>query len=197
MSTVVIEISGPSAAQQAAIERLPRRFLEALRPEIDRTNEIVVGHIQAARLSRRGPETLGVRTNRLRLSARPTKAVIEGDSVNSTLGSNVLYAAPHEFGFADTVQVKAHTRKSRPRIASHTFNFTEFDWKRGQMRARVKRVKVTAQATETQVRAHSRKMNIPARAPFQRGIEDKVALYDQAVGRAADSVLASEGGNSP
>jgi hypothetical protein len=197
MSTVVIEISAPTPAQQAAIERLPRRFIEALRPEMDRTNEIIVGHIQAARLSRRGPETLGVRTNRLRLSARPSKAVIEGDSVNATLGSNVRYAAPHEFSFAGTVSVKAHTRKSKPRIATHTHNFTEFNWRSGKMVARVRRVKVKAKPTEMQVRAHSRKMNIPARAPFQRGIEDKVSLYDQAVGRAVDRAIASEGGATP
>ncbi len=73
-------------------------ILEAVRVTMDLQNELTVGHIQERKLSRRGSETLGVVTNRLRSSVRPAVARIRGSKVLSAIGSNVKYMGAHEYG---------------------------------------------------------------------------------------------------
>ena len=84
----------------------------ALCRAMDVENARTVGHIQKDYLSERGPMTLGVISNRLRGSIRASLAYSQGDAIQSGIGSNVVYAAAHEFGFDGEVPVKEHTRRN-------------------------------------------------------------------------------------
>jgi len=99
---IQITVSGDA---QAALKRLadPSQVLGALARTMDRENQYTVALIQRANLSypRTGPSVpdgLRVQTNRLRSSIRASKARFAGAGLESSIGSNVSYAAVHEFG---------------------------------------------------------------------------------------------------
>jgi phage gpG-like protein len=75
-------------------------------------------------------------------------------------GSNVKYFAIHEFGFQGEVQVKQHSR----RTVGQKFN------NRGKLTKRTtERMKKNLRnggSSGTMVRAHRRKLDVPARAPL-------------------------------
>lgn len=174
-ATFSITLSPKAKALLAAATAWPITLKGAIAAALDAQNELTTGHIQRTKLSVRGPQTLGVRTNRLRLSARPTKAIIAGDAILSSIGSNVAYAGVHEFGFKGKVPVAAFVR--------HQFSN---DQVRGQRRGFVARRKgERIQATGfARVRAHTRNVNFPARAMFRTGIEERQAKYAAALSRA-------------
>lgn len=88
-------------------------------------------------------QVLSVRTGTLRRSIN--RRIEAGpDGIFATVGTNVRYAAIHEYGFNGTSNVKAHTRK-----ITQAFG------------------KPLREAALQNVRAHSRKVNMPAR-PFLR-----------------------------
>lgn len=97
------------------------------------------------------PEGTRVQSNRLRSSVRATKTIVLPDRLESSIGSNVVYAAAQEFGIDDTVTVPAHTRT------------------RGKTR------------TQAAVKAHTMHMRLPARRMFQKGIEDRIDDYGPAI----------------
>ena len=70
---------------------------------------IAAGEAQRFYLSGPRPEILDVRTGRLRGSVA-TEVEVNGNDVTGRIGSNVPYAAFHEFGFFGDEQVRAHTR---------------------------------------------------------------------------------------
>lgn len=160
----------PDAVRRlASFRTMPERLPGVLVPIIDKRNEITTGYIQRFKMSIRGPNTLGVVTNRLRSSVRPSKAVAIHDRIISSIGSNVRYAGVHEFGFQGVVQVRAFTRRQ-----------VSNDILRGGARrgfvTRQRGEKVLASGL-ARVRAHQRRMNMPARAPIERGIDDNAVLY--------------------
>lgn len=161
-----------------------RHIIEAM----DLQNELTTGHIQAARLSRRGPETLGVRTNRLRLSLRPSKATHDGaTTVSSAIGSNVKYLRPHELGYQGPVQVKAHTRTYTPPRKHVALRMVRKDPSNPSNRS-----DQSPGPRQVQVRAHTRQVNIKERAPVRRGFADRVQPYGRAIAQAIAAAWAAE-----
>lgn len=170
-------------AAQAVLDRfqtLPQRVLVAIKRGMDYENQHTVAIIQRDFLSfpKQSPPTrdgLRVITNRLRGSVRATKAVISGSAVTASIGSNVQYAAAHEFGFSGRVNVPQHQRKI---IVGTAIAFTKS--------GRKKRIQVGGTTT---VRAHTRELNLPARRPFLRGImrnrDALVATVSQRIVEAA------------
>lgn len=71
--------------------------------------QAAAGTAQRLYLSGPRPEVLDVRTTRLRQSI-VTEVEVDGNNIIGRIGSNVPYAAFHEFGFFGTEQVRAHTR---------------------------------------------------------------------------------------
>jgi phage gpG-like protein len=144
------------------LREMPERMGREIARVMDRENEITVGHISERYLSRRGPRSLGVRTNRLRSSLRRSKARISGAlGVVSSIGTNVEYMGVHEFGFSGTVSVKSHTRRQ-----SHVFG------------------RALAQPIVSTVKAHDRQVDIPERAPIRRGIRDRMDDYVRSISNA-------------
>lgn len=96
-----------SADQIAKLKRcadeLPGQALAAIQRGVNRASQLVVAGIQEKRLTGQGPfpvseGRLGVRTNRLRSSLRATAAQTQDGEVTATIGTNVVYAAIHEYG---------------------------------------------------------------------------------------------------
>lgn len=196
--SAALQITLSPRAQQllAAAPAWPLALRGAIAAAMDKENELTTGQIQRRKLSVRGPQTLGVRTNRLRLSARPTKATVTADAILSSIGSNVKYAGVHEYGFTGSAPVKAYTRR-----APQGDRF-----KNGQggtiARLTLQRggIKPNARAQVSsgfaQVRAHTRKMNFPARAPFRTGIEERLPNYSAALSRAIVAVFTQPSGGA-
>jgi phage gpG-like protein len=166
-SEIRIQVDSNAAAILARLRRLPAAMLAAIAVALDAQNNLTLGYISATKLSQRGPTTLGVISNRLRSSVRVARAVILGQRVESAIGSNVRYAAAHEFGVHETVLVPAHKRR-----------IIAFDRYR---RTRGGRLVQTQSGIRGVVRAHAMRMNLPARAPFRTGIGERTEDYRAAI----------------
>lgn len=180
----------PEARQRLAqMKQFPARMAHAVAQEFDLQNEYTVGAIQEKRLSGKGPfpvseGRLGVVTNRLRTSLRRTKAVQSGGGLIGSIGSNVIYAGAHEFGFEGSVSVKSYTRKL---ASGDRFSINGAQVRRGTashiMGGNLKKVARTASGVAT-VKAHTRHMHVPERAPIRKGIEERLELYVEPLSNA-------------
>lgn len=149
---------------------------------LNRENQFTAAHVARTRLSQRGPETLGVLTNRYRNSLRPSQAEIIGDRVVSAIGTNVeSYPRAHEFGFSGDVTVRRHDR----RVFTHrtTGGGAAFNPTTGKITKQRKKKISLFNGTVT-VREHVRHMEIKARAPLSRGIAEREGNYSEAISRA-------------
>lgn len=185
MSAIEIRLTDTAAAITRQLATFPDRMGAAIFAAMDHENELTIGHIQAERLSRRGPETLGVVTNRLRSSIRKTNALWNGNRVDSSIGTNVEYAGVHEFGFDGDVNVRAHTRHVHLYRQGTLLLSKGLASIRARALGKTKIGKAVASGI-SQVRAHVRHMKIKARAPIQRGIRDRADNYSQAISRAIE-----------
>lgn len=189
---IAIQLSSTAEQALARCKRIPQILGPALAAAMDRENELTVGHISIKKLSQRGPETLGVVTNRLRSSLRRTKATVSGNSIASAIGTNVVYAGVHEFGFNGTVNVKGFTRK-RSRIKFDGKFISKATATAGGMLTKAGKLRKSANAskvdtTET-VRPFTRQMRVKARAPISKGIAERVQAYSDAISKAVTTTL--------
>jgi hypothetical protein len=95
----------------AVVGRIQDRagLARALVAGIDHENELTAGHIQEDYLSGpTGDHTLSVRTGLLRASVFCAPTVLAGEQLVGGIGSNVVYAAAHEFGVDKIVAVQSH-----------------------------------------------------------------------------------------
>lgn len=167
-----IQLTSNAAAITATLEEFPEKMARAIVKTMDKENEETVGVIAREKLSQRGPTTLGVVSNRLRLSVRKTSALVSGVDVVSSIGSNVKYAAAHEFGFTGVVQVKAHKR----RIIAH-------DRYRKHGRGFIK----TQSGIPGTIRAHSMKMNLPERSYIRSTLQERAPRYTEALSKGIEA----------
>lgn len=174
---IAIKIDDNAEAVLRQVREFPARMARDIAAALDYQNELTVGYIQTHKLSHRGPKTLGVRTNRLRSSIRPTKATVHGNQVDSAIGSNVVYAGVHEFGIDKQVQVRAHTRKVPvgPSLALGK-RITARDVARASGKS--------GGARTIQVRAHAMHMKFPARRYIESSIEERIPAYTHAISSA-------------
>jgi hypothetical protein len=183
----------------------PSVIIPAVCAVLDQQNELTTGYIQEHMLSGPGKKdltTLAVQTGLLRRSAHPVKAKNYGGVILSGIGSNVVYAGAHEFGFNGTVNVKAHTRRNS---MADTFDFqgqavnrvtalragilsrkqaSQAAQDSGKYAFRSRKAKQLATGGTITVKAHSMHMNLPARRCFERGIEARIAEYGPALSAA-------------
>jgi phage gpG-like protein len=184
MNEVRIGFDGQTLKTIERLRTMNPRLLGASARGMSKATREIHGKITTERLTGQGPfpvsmHKLGVRTGQLRRTLRWTKAEISGNSVETTIGSNVRYAAAHEFGFEGTVPVKAHTRTRH--FSAKGKRLT----KAGALAQARKGQAVTGFVS--QVRAHSRKASIPERAPIRTGIEDHRDLMRQEIAGAVRS----------
>jgi len=159
MIDVTIKLDPQIAAIRARL-RDDRGMLRAVARAMDYQNDLTVSHIHERRMSQRGPDTLGVVTGRLRRSIRATRARVIGNAVQSSIGSNVRYMAPHEFGFDGIVNVAAYAKK---------------EYRKMVIFGRRRKIRLA----DKMVKAHKKHLRIRARAPIAMGIHDRTAVYAQ------------------
>ena len=155
--SVRIELTDNAKEIIRQVQDFPREMAQSVAQAMDRQNQLTIGHVQARKLSQRGPSTLGVVTNRLRGSLRATRAITSARAVESSIGTNVKYAGAHEFG------TKPYT--IRPRAGK----VLRFGTARGVVFARM-----------------VKHPGLPARRPIGSGIEERAANYSEALSKAIE-----------
>jgi phage gpG-like protein len=166
MIKITVKLDPRAQAVIAALGKGNERLDRAVAAAVNDENKLTVAAIMTEKLSRRGPATLGVISNRLRASIRATPAVITAGGVTASIGSNVRYAGVHEFGFEGNVRVRTHARR-----VTQVFG---------------RRLRP---ATVAIVPAHDRRMSVPARAYIRTTLADRFPAYLAAITRAAAAIL--------
>lgn len=158
MSLITIQIGDEVAA-------LARRYAAAapvvrslIARALDAENLDTVSYILETKLTAAGPRFLNVQSGRLRRSIVATRATVARDTIASAIGSNVRYAAVHEFGYKGEQRVKSFVRR----------NYRHANLRTG---GRLKRPVQTGTST---VRAFVRRVNYRARAPIKTGVTERV-----------------------
>lgn len=187
---ISIPITTNAEAALAQMQNLAPQLLAAVARTMDDENLLTIGHINAQRMTGKGPfpvseHKLGVRTGNLRRSLRASKTRLVGDSLVSTIGSNIVYAGIHEFGGvikhpprAGSVRLRTNQQgallrqKNNPSLAVFA----------GRRHKSAKEVAFTAGAHE---------VTMPARAPIATGIEDRRAAYGEAVSKTIEETWKS------
>ena len=118
------------------------RLRTDLRKVIERRTIMVQSAVKESKLT---GQALHVRTGTLRRSIN-RKIDETASGITATVGTNVRYAALHEYGFTGATTVKAHVRRAAAQMAAK----------------RSKRVGKAAGSIN--VREHVRQMNMPARS---------------------------------
>lgn len=172
---ISIQLTDNAAALLKDVQELPQRVSAAICAALDYQNELTIGEIQANQLSARGPETLGVVTGRLRQSIRRTNATATAGGVTSSIGTNVVYAAIHEYGYDDSEGVHSYIRRVKSR----------------DLRGKVDGKRQTLAKGVAYVRAHERRMHMPERSFIRRTIELNAPNYTARISNAV--VAAWEG----
>jgi phage gpG-like protein len=144
------------------LDDLPDRVRSAAKIGLARGLLYAVGVVQRKYLSGPRPAKLNVVTTRLRNSIS-SEVTDDGDNIKGVIGTNVVYAAYHEFGFSGVEHVKGFTRMVTP---LHGLGVEV--GKNGKLkRSRRPRPKV-AQA----VKAHDRKVNYKGRPFLRPGVKE-------------------------
>lgn len=192
---VDITIDDRASSEVLAMRNGNVRFARACVRGINRAAQEIVGIAVKESFTGKGPfpvsqNRLGVVTGRLRKSIRATRAMLNASTgeIEVSFGSNVKYFAIHEFGMTGTQQVKGHVRRL---TGAQSF-------RRGKLTKKssnnLKSVLQRGGKTTANVRPHSRKVDVPARAPLGtvlRGVRTN-NLFNDRIG----SELAAEIRNS-
>lgn len=123
--------------------------------------------IQARVKEKLSGEVLHVRTGTLRRSINREVRYAGHGLIEGIVGTNVEYAAIHEYGFHGTETVRAHVRKIREHSKMYLFGTasgmarTEMRWKRGKLTGGIANVK-----------EHSRTVNMPERSFLRSTLKD-------------------------
>ncbi len=179
-SAVIIELSPQAAALLRAAPQWPQAMARAIAAGMDYENELTIGYAQRTKMSQRGPTTLGVVTNRLRSSLNRSAAEISGNSVTSTIGSNVSYARAHEEGFDGNVTVRAQTRRVFSYGGSGTKTFKQLS-RTGRIVTRTR--KPTATSGTVQVRSFQRHMVVKQRSFIRSSLIERAPDYGRTLSR--------------
>jgi hypothetical protein len=192
-----IKISSNSSKVMSRIREAPAAVRKAIAEAMNRENENTVRHTIKNRLSGVGPypvdqHRLGFVTRKLGQSVRWTPATVSGPVIASSIGASVRYAAAHEFGLSGRVRVRSHMRdlgrqfqQGARIIGARSAARQGLLTKSGKVRKRASLVELHAtRRDQVRVKAHHMRMDIPARAPIQHGIKDRLEAYGLRISKA-------------
>jgi phage gpG-like protein len=178
-----IEVDSATREKIAQLQTLPQRTLNAIARAMDQENQLTIGEIKTKHLTGNGPfpvdeHRLGRVTGRLRGSINASESQINGNQVDSSIGSNVKYAAIHEFG--GTIPIPARKQTIRHKVDARgnlvkqltNSNLLVFG------NADAKRVR------ETTVSVAAHEIEMPERAPIRTGIDECKPNYTRSIGAA-------------
>lgn len=158
---IIINVDPSAQELLSGLHSLPDRVSVAIAAAIDQENQFTIGYIQERKLSQRGSTTLAVRSGRLRGSVRATTPRITGKSITTSIGTNVKYAAVHEFGTAPYI-IRPKNKKALRFSVGTAFHFAK----------------------------QVRHPGFLARRMFQTGVEERRSDYTEAITTAVKEVLA-------
>ena len=197
-----IELTPSAQAILAQIQKFPRRMQVGIVRAMNTENESTVSTTIEKRLNESADlpgviKWLRRRSGKLQRSIRRGKegniseaARIEGDTVYSSIGTNVRYAGIHEFGW--TGVVPAHIRRRFKKVSllgqfaplRRTF--------RGIVGAtRRKAVRVEARGADIFVKA-SKTKTIPSRPFLSTSIQERIPQYSAALSKAIEDAWVRE-----
>ena len=191
--SVQVQITLTKEAEQIVrkLQTLPVAVMKAIAAGMDKANQFAVGRIQKDHLTGTGPfpvelHKLGKRSSRLLGSVNASPAVVEGETVRSGIGSNVSYAAIHEFGG------RIHKERSTKfvRLKTDARGNLVRNLKGGAIFAKKKHNRF--KSVRAVVPQHD--INIPERAPFRTGIAEAAPDYRREISRA---IIAAMKGDAP
>jgi phage gpG-like protein len=185
---VKIELTPEAESRIAGLQSLPVRVVQAVSSAMKNENDLTLSHIQREHLNGVGPfppeqHRLGRRTGRLVHSINASAPVINGNNVDSAIGSNVIYAAIHEFGgrikkpaHQQKVRLKTDARGNLVRQLGHSnlATFAGADEKR---------------ARESTVNVGAHDIEMPERAPIRTGIGERKPSYARSISAAIVSAF--------
>ena len=182
---LTIQLSESSQRVLRQLSAFPQEMAIAVTQAMDVENQLTISHLIRMRLTGRGPfppeqHRLGVVTGLLRRSVRATPAQLLGKEVRSSIGTNVKYAAVHEFG-------GTFTRTSKPGSVR-----LRTDARGELLRQPGGRLAIFAKAEHKRAKevsfagGRSYQIRVPARAPIRHGIADRLPRYAAAIDAAIE-----------
>lgn len=176
-----IELTPQAERIVAGLQTLPSRVMNYIAAAMNQENLRTVSHIQRAHLTGRGPfpveeHRLGVVTNRLRQSLWASDAQqVSGNQVESAIGTNVKYAAIHEFG--GVIHHPARQAKVRHKLDARGNLVKQLSNEKLLVfaKAGAKRVR------ETTVQTKAYDTHMPERAPIRTGIAECLPNYSRTI----------------
>ena len=187
-----INLTPEAEALVANLQAMPANALMAIARAMDQENLITESHIRETRLTGQGPfpveqHRLGRRTGRLRESLASSPAVISGNQVVSGIGSNVVYAAVHEFG--TTIHRKEREQKIRLRTDARGNLMRQLGHSNLAVFARSSSGYAHNRFKESTVKVGAHDVVMPERAPVRTGIQECLPNYNRSLSAALIAAL--------
>lgn len=153
----------------ATLKGFRKRFRQQLMRVMNQLTIEVQRSVKADKLS---GQVLHVRTGTLRRSIN-RRVEEQGGMIIGSVGTNVQYAAAHEYGFKGVVTVKEHLRREKAHMKSIKF----------QPGKKLLQSKTKNTGFSSIIGEHTRKMNLPERSflrstlkQYEGTIRDRLAL---------------------
>jgi hypothetical protein len=174
-------------------------LLKAIAREVDIQNQLTIGHIRTVRMRGNNNKPfppsqhiLGIGTGPgrglLNKSIRASKARVQGETIISSIGTNVRYAGIHEFGGT----IKRVLLAGSVRLATDRQGNLLRQGKNGKLAVFARKSRKTA-TTVAYAGGKRFEIRVPARAPFRTGIQDRLPEIGDGLARAAFNFY--KGGN--
>jgi phage gpG-like protein len=165
------------------LQTMPTDMVAAVARAMDQGNQLAVSQIQRFHLTGKGPfpveeHKLGRVSGLLRESVSASPAVVQDTKVRSSIGSNVVYAAIHEFG--GRIHHEPREMKLRHRVDASGNLVKQLENSNLLMFAKSSHKRVR----ETTVEAKAYDVTMPERAPFRAGILETLPTYKQLISAA-------------
>ena len=164
--TITLKNHDKVARLLEVLKNAPVQAVGAIVKGVSAGSQLLLSQAIRERFTGNGPfavsqRKLGVETGLLRRALRFTRPEVKSEGVVSTrAGANLSYFAAHEFGFQGTVQVPSA------------------------------RVRATSKRKEHTRKAHSRRMNIPKRAPLSAAIEEhSTRIYTEQISKQLGKLI--------
>lgn len=185
MSAILkVELTPEAQQKMRGLQALPARLVAAIAKGMDKANHMAVGQIQTDHLIGKGPfppeqHKLGTRSSLLLRSVTPSPAIETAPGkIESAIGSNLVYAAIHEFG--GRIRHEAREMKVRHQLDKRGCLVKQLKNSNLLMFAR----KGATPFRETTVQARAYDVNIPERAPIRTGLKEARGHYTREISAA-------------
>lgn len=147
----------------ARLESVQPKILQSLEKTMNRVMAKLQAKVVTDKLS---GQVLRVQTGTLRRSIT-NEVTASSTGVTGMVGTNLEYAAYHEYGFSGTVNVREHLRRAKVKAVY----FTQGS-RAGEINLAATKRKMKAQEPTIKVRAHTRKVEYPEHSFLRSAMRD-------------------------